>query len=191
MTLPSGSSVPMPVRYDDVRAALSSPAASRVFGEDDPTTVRGMTIERIPGVIINTDPPEHDRLRRILQGAFSLRRTEKWRPAVAAVVHDLLDGLGDPFDLVEEYALALSARVMCRVLGVPPEDYDRFGGWGETFLSTSTSSAEARGLAWAALVEYAAGLVRRSIFGGATNVPLPGTRCRRPSETSVGLLTAG
>ncbi|MER6945357.1 cytochrome P450 [Nonomuraea sp. NPDC000554] len=159
--LPSGDEVPMLVRYDDVQAALADPASSRTFSDSDPTMVQGPSIERVPDVLINEDAPEHTRLRRIVAAPFSARQIERWRPAIAAISGELIDGLGDSFDLVEDFALPLSSRAICKVLGVPREDHDRFHTWGEAFLSTSSAGAQARGAAMGSLMEYAATLVAR------------------------------
>lgn len=159
VTLPSGDQVPMLVRYADVRAMLACPASSRTFQDDDPVMVAGMSVERVPDVLINMDAPEHTRLRRIMQGPFSVRQSERWRTHVRAIAHELIDAFTDPFDLVEDYALPLSSRALCQVVGVPPQDYDRFQSWTTQFLSTSSADAETRAAALAGFADYAAALV--------------------------------
>src|SRR5690606_1799066 len=101
----------------------------------------------------------HTRLRRIMQGPFSVRQSERWRTHVRAIAHELIDAFTDPFDLVEDYALPLSSRALCQVVGVPPQDYDRFQSWTTQFLSTSSADAETRAAALAGFADYAAALV--------------------------------
>ncbi|MEU4576147.1 cytochrome P450 [Nonomuraea sp. NPDC023979] len=159
--MPSGDQVPMLVRYDDVRAMLACPASSRIFSEDDPVMVAGMSSERVPDVLLNMDPPEHTRLRRLMQGPFSVRQSEQWRTHIRTIAHDLIDHFGSPFDLVADYAMPLSSRALCRVVGIPADDYGRFHRWTTAFLSTSDASAETRAATLAALVDYAATLISR------------------------------
>lgn len=163
VTLPSGDSVDMIVSYDDVRAVLACPASSRqVTGRDLPRLVTGTGPDDVPGTIINMDNPEHARLRRLVAGAFTPAAIERWRASTNIIAHCLLDELPGPIaDLATHYAAPLSSRVICRVLGVPNSDYDKFHAWSEAFLSTSTASAQARADAYATFMEYIADLVAR------------------------------
>src|SRR5688500_10842978 len=65
VTMPSGDQVPMIVRYEDVRAVLTSPASSRNLRAPGlPRMVSGTSLEDDPSALINQDPPEHTRYRR-------------------------------------------------------------------------------------------------------------------------------
>ncbi|GAB3138049.1 cytochrome P450 [Microbispora hainanensis] len=159
-TMPSGDRVPMAVRYEDVRALLASPTSSRNLRLPGlPRFVSGVGIDDDPDALINQDPPEHTRYRRIMQGTFTPRQTEPWRPRIAAIAGDLLDGLGDRFELVEDYALRLPAHVICEMLGVPVDDYERFVQWTDMFLTTSTATEQARYEGYGDFLAYAAELV--------------------------------
>ncbi|GGL55836.1 hypothetical protein [Planomonospora parontospora] len=81
-------------------------------------------IDDDPDALTNQDPPEHTRYRRIMHGTFTPRRTEPWRPRIARIAEDLLDGLGGDFDLVQGHALQLPGRVICAMLGVPVDRYE-------------------------------------------------------------------
>ncbi|MFI6787932.1 cytochrome P450 [Nonomuraea sp. NPDC050383] len=160
ITMPSGDRVPMIVRYEDVRAVLASPAGSRNLRAPGlPRMVSGTALEDDSSALINQDPPEHTRYRRILQGTFTPRHIERWRPRAAAIADDLLDAAGQEFDVVTDFALPLPARVICEMLGVPMDRFEQFRGWTETFLSTSEASAEARGEGFAAFMAYAGELI--------------------------------
>lgn len=160
VTMPSGDQVPMIVGYEDVRTVLASPASSRNLREPGlPRMVSGTSLEDDPSALINQDPPEHTRYRRIMQGTFTPRHIERWRPRAAAIAGELIDTAGQEFDLVTEFALPLPARVICEMLGVPMDRFDQFRGWTEMFLSTSEASAEARGEGFAAFMAYAGELI--------------------------------
>ncbi|GAA3262485.1 cytochrome P450 [Nonomuraea helvata] len=159
-TMPSGDRVPMIVRYRDVRAVLTSPAASRNLRDPAlPRMVSGTALEDDPAALINQDPPEHTRYRRIMQGAFTPRHIERWRPRAAAIAGELIDAAGEEFDVVADFALPLPARVICEMLGVPMDRFEQFRGWTEMFLSTSEASSEARGAGFAAFMAYAGELI--------------------------------
>lgn len=85
------------------------------------------------------DPPDHTRLRGLVSKAFTPRVVESLRPRTQQIVDELLDAaleVGE-VDLLEAFAYPLPVRVICELLGVPPDDQDRFGEW---------SAALARGL---------------------------------------------
>ncbi|MEU0003934.1 cytochrome P450 [Streptomyces sp. NPDC006314] len=82
----------------------------------------------LPGDFIDMDPPEHDRYRRMLASEFGMRRVRAMRPAIGAVVDEVLDELSGRHeaDLVEDFGMPVASLVMCRLLGVPYEDRDFF-----------------------------------------------------------------
>ncbi|SEH02714.1 Cytochrome P450 [Nonomuraea solani] len=161
-TLPSGDRVPMLVRYADVRTVLMSPASSRNLREPGlPRMAKGMFLDDDPAALMNQDPPEHTRYRRIMHGTFTPKHIERWRPRAAAIAAELIDAAGAEFDLVTDYALLLPARVICEMLGVPMDRYEDFRGWTETFLSTSDATAEARIEGMAALTAYTRELLQQ------------------------------
>jgi len=70
--------------------------------------------------MLDRDPPEHTRLRRLVAPAFSARRIEAHRPLVEGAAARLLDGIGTStrFDLVARYASPLPVTVITALLGV-------------------------------------------------------------------------
>lgn len=129
--------------YDEARAALSDPRLSKdmVAALDaDP----GVVAEGLPGPayarhMMNADPPDHTRLRRLVARAFAPARIAALEPAIATTAADLLDRLGDgsvgaPVDLVAGYALPLPFDVIGALLGVPAGDRPALHGWFRTLL---------------------------------------------------------
>ncbi|WP_091081330.1 cytochrome P450 [Nonomuraea wenchangensis] len=78
------------------------------------------------------DPPDHTRLRGLVSRAFTPRMVERLRPRVEAVTAGLIAALPEEGDLVSGFAYPLPVMVICEMLGVPPEDHERFQGWSET-----------------------------------------------------------
>src|SRR4051794_3075768 len=82
--------------------------------------------------MLNVDPPDHTRLRRLVATAFTTHRVEELRPRVQRIIDDLLDTIAQqppdlPIDLVASFAFPLPFTVICELLGVPETDRERFG----------------------------------------------------------------
>nr|WP_062339310.1 cytochrome P450 [Herbidospora sakaeratensis] len=158
--MPSGDHVPVAVRYEDVRLLLASPASSRNLRLPGlPRFVAGIGIDDDPDSLVNQDPPEHTRYRRIMQGAFTPRQVERWRPRIADIAGRLLDEMDDEFDLVNAFAVQIPCRVICELLGVPGERYDQFLAWTDMFLTTSTADEMVRYRGYTEFMAYCAELV--------------------------------
>ncbi|MFD0476164.1 hypothetical protein ACFQ0B_54065 [Nonomuraea thailandensis] len=82
-------------------------------------------------MIVNHDGDEHRRLRGLMNKAFTARRMALLRPFIREQAERLTDRLDDggTHDFVAEFGIHLPLAVMCRLLGVRPEDYDSFGTW--------------------------------------------------------------
>ncbi|WP_028921298.1 cytochrome P450 [Pseudonocardia acaciae] len=76
------------------------------------------------------DPPDHTRLRALVSRAFTPKRTADLRPAITAIVAELLEPIaGRTVDLVQAFAYPLPVRVICALLGVPAGDQAMFTEW--------------------------------------------------------------
>jgi cytochrome P450 len=121
-------------RHDDVKAMLSDherfsnvrpPGFVAVPGgpdEDEQARSRA-------GNLLALDPPEHQRLRRMLTGEFTARRMKLLQPHIADIVDAQLDAMaaaGPPVDLVANFALPIPSLVICELLGVPYADREDF-----------------------------------------------------------------
>jgi P450-derived glycosyltransferase activator len=79
---------------------------------------------------LDRDPPDHTRLRRLAQPAFSPKQMAGYRPLIEQRVDLLLDRAGTEFDLVTAFAAPLPIAVITDLLGVPGADADRFARYG-------------------------------------------------------------
>ncbi len=86
--------------------------------------------------MLQQDPPNHTRLRKLVSKAFTPRAVERWRPRVRAIVAELLEPALDAgrFDLVAGLAFPVPSILICEMLGVPAADRERFTNW--TAVST-------------------------------------------------------
>ena len=89
------------------------------------------------------DPPDHDRLRRVVMGQFTPARVASMHDRVVALVDGLLDAQRDHgrLDVVDDFAYPLPVTVICELLGVPREDEPHFHGWA-TALARSLDPAQ-------------------------------------------------
>jgi cytochrome P450 len=85
--------------------------------------------------IANCDPPDHTRLRRLVQMAFTTRQVERLRPGAQELADDLLDRAGGAVvDLVGAYAWPLAMTVTAELLGVPRGGFDEYRVWATAML---------------------------------------------------------
>ena len=161
--LPSGDEVLLATAYEDIRTVLADARFTRnLCYEGAPQLLPGPGEGADPHALTSMDPPAHSRLRRLVQGAFTPRRAEEWRPRVEAVAEELLDGIaeaGPPADFVAAFAFPLPVEVICRLLGVPAADSALFRTWADSLLGTGTADAGRRAEHAAAFGAYVDGLV--------------------------------
>ncbi len=89
--------------------------------------------------MLNMDPPDHTRLRRLISTAFTRRRMEQMRPRIQQITGELLDAMSDrdEVDLLEALSTPLPIRVLTEMLGVPDEKADAFRGWTMTLTASA------------------------------------------------------
>lgn len=136
--LPSGVEAWLVTRYADARQALADQRLSKnPAHHDEPAHAKGKT--GIPGErkaelmthLLNIDPPDHTRLRRLVSKAFTPRRVAEFAPRVQELTDQLIDGFAakGEADLIHEFAFPLPIYAICDLLGVPREDQDDFRDW--------------------------------------------------------------
>ncbi|QNE27017.1 cytochrome P450 [Streptomyces sp. INR7] len=136
--LPSGVEAWLVTRYADARQALADQRLSKNPAHHaEPAHAKGKA--GIPGErkaelmthLLNIDPPDHTRLRRLVSKAFTPRRVAEFAPRVQALTDHLIDGFAErgEADLIHEFAFPLPIYAICEMLGVPREDQDDFRDW--------------------------------------------------------------
>ncbi|QLH22270.1 cytochrome P450 [Streptomyces sp. Rer75] len=142
-TLPSGVEAWLVTRYADARLALADARLSKnPQRHSESAHARGKV--GIPGEqradlmthLLNIDPPDHTRLRRLVSKAFTPRRVAAFAPRVRELTDDLIDAFADrgEADLIHEFAFPLPIYAICDLLGVPREDQDDFRDWAGTMI---------------------------------------------------------
>ena len=76
----------------------------------------------------NNNPPNHTRLRKLVNVAFTPRMIEGLEPRIEEIVNDLLDkaSKSGETDFIQSFCLPLPAIVICEMLGIPPEHRERY-----------------------------------------------------------------
>ena len=82
----------------------------------------------LPESFLETDPPDHTRLRRLAAPAFSPKKIDEYRTQVEKVAESLLDS--DEFDLMTDFAAPLPIAVISELLGIPDADTGHFADYG-------------------------------------------------------------
>jgi cytochrome P450 len=113
-------------RYADVRTVLTDPRLAKDVhrwpggGRSRPSEATGVYAH-----MLHADPPDHTRLRRVVQRAFTPRRAAL-RPRAEEIAAGLLDEMarapGDVTDLLGAYARPLPIAVLCELLAIPEAD---------------------------------------------------------------------
>ena len=139
--MPGGMPAWLVTDYADARAALADPRLRKNPpgwrpGPDSMSAVLELHM-------LDSDPPDHERLRRLVNKAFTMRHVELLRPRIAAITAGLLDDMSTQreVDLLASFAFPLPVTVICELLGVPVADRDDFRAWSATIVSNTATPA--------------------------------------------------
>ncbi|MCW6008134.1 cytochrome P450 [Micromonospora sp. CPCC 205371] len=88
--------------------------------------------------VMNTNPPKHTKLRRLVTPWFTSRALERYTDRVRDIFTNRLDELADrgSFDVVRDYAMPATIRVICELFELPEAAYQRFATWGSVLTVT-------------------------------------------------------
>ncbi|MEV4630832.1 cytochrome P450 [Micromonospora sp. NPDC049523] len=159
--LPDGTTAWLVTRYAEVRAALADPRLSLDKANSDGTW-RGFSLPpALDANLLNMDPPNHTRIRRLTRAAFGPQRITDLRPRVEAAAEELLDRIAADgrADLVADYAGPLPVTVICDLLGVPAQDRAALRGWTDVMLSPPADDPRAAGRVVVQLQEFMVRLI--------------------------------
>ncbi|AKJ15857.1 cytochrome P450 (plasmid) [Streptomyces incarnatus] len=171
MIFPDGHEGWLVTGYDEVRRLM---ADTRFSSRQDigpvhiPYEVPGVPAvtepsPQEPGLFVSMDPPDHTRLRRMLTGAFTVKRMKELEAHIADIAERQLDEMArltPPVDLVREFALPVPLLVICELLGVPYADRTSFQADTATFMEKEVALDE-KIAAYTGLTTYLSELVTR------------------------------
>ncbi|MFD8958926.1 cytochrome P450 [Streptomyces anulatus] len=141
--LPGYGDIWLVTGYADARAALADPSLSKAPA-NVPERLRSAMAEaggqdnfQLMAHMLNSDPPDHTRLRKLVVRAFTARRVRELRPRIQEITDALLDEVAakGSADLIDDLAFPLPITVICELLGVPTADRDDFRRWTSILVS--------------------------------------------------------
>ncbi|CAM3739170.1 cytochrome P450 [Kibdelosporangium persicum] len=148
LAFPGGAWAWFVTRYDDAVAALADPRLAKNPRKGNVEWQRsgmGLPLDHRASLVrnmVNTDPPDHARLRRAVRGAFTPRRMEQLRVRTQQVTDELLAAIlrKDTADLIEDLAYPLPITILCDLLGVPEQDRAELHRWAKVIDSSDDTA---------------------------------------------------
>jgi cytochrome P450 len=168
VVVPNGEILWLITRYDDVKFVLSDPRFSRaaLYRPDEPELPAAGGTRDSGGILLDSDPPEHTRLRRSVAWALAPRRVESLRPRIQHITDRLIDRI--PFtskgvDLNSSFAEHLPREVLfelcCSLAGVPDDQRDDLRALFERLLGLRYPSMVEHEAVRQELTDYLRGLI--------------------------------
>ncbi|GAB2652726.1 cytochrome P450 [Saccharopolyspora gloriosae] len=134
-----------PVQHDEATGlwnVYGHPEAVQLLG--DPATFSSDTSRLFPqgdefadGNLVRMDPPEHNKLRKLVSHAFTPKVVAGLEPRIAGLTDELLDAVdgADRLELVADLAYPLPVIVIAELLGVPASDRELFKEWVDAMFT--------------------------------------------------------
>jgi cytochrome P450 len=120
-------------------------------------------VSGLPPMLPFLDPPDHTRLRRLINKVFTPARVERLRPSVRQIADELLEAMAtrDECDLVRDFAFPLPVSVIMRLVGVPAERGEDFHRWAGLFATGDPEKMPLVPAAMAEMLTFAGSLVEQ------------------------------
>lgn len=159
IVLPTGEPAWLITGYDEARQALHDPRLVK-----SAATLANIGRDLLPPAVfaamghhmLNSNPPDHTRLRRLVTAAFTRRRVEQLAPRIQQITDELLDVMADAaqVDLIDAFAYPLPLTVICELLGVPVDRRTEFREWSSIMVTGVLAGPDTYVAATTAMVSY-------------------------------------
>lgn len=130
--------------YEDVLELLKTQSfikdQSKVFSDSGRSNDLPLETRVFQHMMLDVDPPDHTRLRKLVQPYFNPKRIQELSPRIEVIADQLIDEMKaqeGSVDLIDEFAFPLPIIVISELLGVPSEDREKFRRWSNTIVSAS------------------------------------------------------
>lgn len=145
--LRDGSRAWLITRYDDAISVMQDRRFAKDFRQlMAPSELAQMPYQQdglnlLSTTMLDFDPPNHTRLRTLVQKAFSPQMVERLHSRIQEIADGLLDAVEhqEGMDLIEDYALQLPIAVIAHMLGIPLEDRNKFRNWSNEVIMDDMS----------------------------------------------------
>ncbi|MEV8607875.1 cytochrome P450 [Amycolatopsis sp. NPDC051373] len=142
--MPRGTPSYLVTGYDEARALLADPRLSKdnrgaydlMIAKVGAENINRNFGQLLGAHMLNTDPPDHSRLRKLVNKAFTPRAIAGLRPRIEQITTELLDAMAEheQVDLMAAFAGPVPITVICELLGVREADRGEFTGWSNILL---------------------------------------------------------
>ncbi|WP_406829482.1 cytochrome P450 [Pedococcus sp. KACC 23699] len=131
----SGMGVWLATGHAEAGAVLRDRRLGRVFGPRTPEADWDTFNWLHADSILDSEPPKHTRLRRLVAGAFGRGHVQRLAPRIEELAAGLLADLPDgEFDVLQRYAEPLPVLVIAELLGVPESERDHLRPWSQAIV---------------------------------------------------------
>lgn len=139
--------------YEAARQVLTDPRVSKRSeraGLEPGWLMSGVRDEVGIDYMLTVDPPDHTRLRKLVTRAFTPQQIEALRPRTREIADELADAVlaAETPELVDGFAVRVPIAVICELLGVPLDDWDRFRWASEQIVSPVAGSDREEAYVW-------------------------------------------
>ncbi|WP_273852080.1 cytochrome P450 family protein [Guptibacillus spartinae] len=140
----NGNNTWLVASYDDVLELLKRPSfikdQSKLFSKSARMEDEPLETKIFHHMMLDVDPPDHTRLRKLVQPGFNPKAIKELTPRIEAIADQLIDEMkrkDGVVDLIDDFAFPLPIIVISELLGVPAEDRDKFRKWSNSIVSAS------------------------------------------------------
>jgi cytochrome P450 len=146
LNMPLAKEAVLLTRYADVATLLRDPRFSKEranagLSVGGPPAIIRWIVAPLMNNMLDKDDPDHARLRRLVQTAFTPKRVDEMKSRITAMSEALLnklDGRSD-IDLIADFAMPLPVGVIAEMLGVPKADHAKFVRWSNILIDGAIS----------------------------------------------------
>jgi cytochrome P450 len=142
----NGQSAWLITRYEDALAVLKDQRFikdfRRLLTPEQLEQAQGNLQQMTNAHMLSFDPPDHTRLRALVNLSFTPRLVEQWRERIQTITDDLIDAIqaqGGEIDLIDAFSFPLPIIVITEMLGVPSEDRQKFRTWSNALLDGASN----------------------------------------------------
>lgn len=129
-------------RYADIAAAVKQPhifsSVGAAQGAELSPVAQAMLHKSIgtATIMLESDEPNHTRIRSVLNKAFTPQRISRLEPAIREIANNLIDAFSTDgqADLIAQFALPLPGLVICDLLGIPRADLAQIKRWADDWM---------------------------------------------------------
>jgi cytochrome P450 len=127
-----------PITYSNIGSHdLLVPVPEEMWDRVGPSYVFPLSL----GQLNVTDPPQHTRLRKLLQKSFTPRLVRELEPQVNDLANRLIDEFGDgQIELITAYASPIAIATVADMLGIPADETTRFRSWVDSFFRLTAAT---------------------------------------------------